>query len=130
VADYFQSFSVQVAIPKEKWDAVDAALKELDDKWNAEEPDWSLPTSVMEPEEGGIWIYSEDYYDHYGLVMLVQTILKAMDEDKPVLVPVGYTCSKPRLDGFGGGCHIIWRDREDYIDAEMEALRRIGEGGE
>ena len=65
-----------------------------------------------------LWIYGEEY----GNPDLVESVVKALQEhfkiDEPFYLSWAFTCSKMRLDEFGGGAMCVRRGKETlYIDA-------------
>jgi hypothetical protein len=60
-------------------------------------------------EKGMVWVRSEDSGDVEYTADLAQAFLKRFDLDRVVSFQWANTCSKPRLDAFGGGGVVISR---------------------
>ena len=76
---------------------------------------------------GALWIHSDDYGEPEHVVRFVLRCAEALD-----LVGVwgftwGLSCSRPRLDGFGGGAHVLDLGRREtvaWIDCSNFVLER------
>jgi len=75
----------------------------------------------------GLWIYTDESINTEHAAIFTQAVLKTFD--LPYLVPIlaAHTCSKPRLDAFGGHACVVtkdyihWHSLEEFIDEEIEA---------
>lgn len=73
-------------------------------------------------EADGIWFYHDESIDVENLAMLVQALLDELEIDAPFVFSWSYTCSKPRLDEFGGGACALKRGEEPFwVDARTLA---------
>ena len=63
----------------------------------------------VDPESGpgALWIYSDDSGDPDHVIRFVLLCAEALDLHGVWAFTWALTCSKPRLDAFGGGPHII-----------------------
>jgi len=71
-----------------------------------------------------VWLYAEEYGDPDQVGSFVQEFLKTFRPDQEFTITWAYTCSKPRVGGFGGGAAIITADAFVCYDA-MAAVREI-----
>lgn len=61
---------------------------------------------------GNLWIYSEESGNTDHVIVFLSSWLKANGKRGDFIkFEWGYSCSKPRLDGFGGGAAIITAHR-------------------
>ncbi len=67
-------------------------------------------------KDGTVWVGSEDLGDVDYTADLVQAFLKRFDLDLVVSFEWANTCSKPRLDAFGGGAVVISRRNADWFN--------------
>ena len=123
MANNYAQFSEEMDIPADKVEAVDAFFDQYDkdiddgqfDFFGGVETEWDkgLPNG-----KHAIWIHADENYMEEELFYVVKGLLKAIDspEATPFIVNVAYTCSKPRIGEFSGGCYAIWRDKEYYVD--------------
>jgi hypothetical protein len=70
---------------------------------------------VHDDKEGTVWVASEDSGDVDYTADLVQAFLRRFDLDRVVSFEWANTCSKPRLDAFGGGAVVISRRNADWF---------------
>ena len=64
---------------------------------------------TYDAEGGTVWVRSEESGDVEYAAELTQAFLRRFDLDRIVAFEWANTCSKPRLDGFGGGAVVISR---------------------
>lgn len=134
MADYYQQFAQTIGgiTPKEKeWitsylahidteteknpDALDAWIKERPIYKNIDEElemwphfEWLL--------EGKEWtLYSEDSANMDVVGFILKEFLKKFRPTDIIGIEWGYTCSKLRSDGFGGGAMVITSSRIKYL---------------
>jgi len=75
----------------------------------------------FEPDGNDIWIYGDEYGDPNLVAEVVKELLEHFKIDDPFYMGWALTCSKPRLDEFGGGAMCIRRGKEPlFIDAENQ----------
>ena len=158
MADYFTQFSFVIPVTPEQGDwvaQVHALATELighaedgEARENIEGPQDMVSAAlglaekrdgdpclqvVHDDKEGTVWVGSEDPGDVDYTAELVQAFLKRFDLDLVVSFEWANTCSKPRLDAFGGGAVVISRRNADWfststfaataVKAEAERLR-------
>jgi hypothetical protein len=78
-------------------------------------------------KEGTVWVRSEDSGDVDYTADLVQAFLRRFDLDRVISFQWANTCSKPRLDAFGGGAVVISRRNADwfYTSTFVETAAKI-----
>lgn len=88
--------------------------------------DYCIPEVEIAPD--GVWIYNQqENFDPYGAEILVRKLVEELDLSGVHVVSWAYTCTKPRIDHFGGsafavkkGCDTLWIDAGD--EARKQAL--------
>ena len=158
MADYFTQFSFVISVTPEQGDwvaQVHALATELighaedgEARENIEGPqdmvlaalglaekrDGDPCLQVMhDDKEGTVWVGSEDSGDVDYAADLAQAFLKRFDLDLVIGFEWANTCSRPRLDAFGGGAVVISRRNavwfhtsallQKAMKAETERLR-------
>jgi hypothetical protein len=120
MADNYAQFSEQMVIPEDKVHAVTEFLKEFETLCESDTVDWyggiDYTFPLKEGDKTTIWLHSDDNYMDEELMYLIKGLLTAIDSDQPFIVNVAYTCSKPRVGEFSGGCYAIWKDKDYYVD--------------
>jgi len=71
---------------------------------------------VHDNKEGTVWVGSEDSGDVDYTADLVQAFLRRFDLDRVISFQWANTCSRPRLDAFGGGALVISRRNADWLN--------------
>ena len=140
MADYYTQFSFDLELPDEQ--AIDFAMnlvamtdtlrwqsdedrktteldfpKELEDSLD----DWSFE---VDKDKSGVWIHS-DYGGVDAACQFVQYLLDRFGIEKPVTFEWANTCSKPRLDAFGGGAVIITATKIKAITTSEWVFRQV-----
>lgn len=70
-----------------------------------------------------LWVYAEEYGDVSPLAHLVQKFLRRFRPDESWSVTYASTCSKPRVDSFGGGAVFVTAD-EIKFDSSWDFVER------
>ena len=111
MADYFTHFSclLDVGTPERAARAIDflVDLREEDDQ--ADEPQFhGFDLSLQEgPESGVLWIHDDESSDVEAVIAFILRLAEELDLIGLWGFKHSNTCSRPRLDGFGGGAHVI-----------------------
>jgi hypothetical protein len=61
----------------------------------------------VELEPDGVWIYGEESFDVDQAACLAQMLVDELEIDEPFAFSWAYSCSKMRLDEFGGGACLV-----------------------
>jgi hypothetical protein len=78
--------------------------------------------------DAALWIRDDgENIDVDHVAILVQALLDELQIDAPFIFSWAYTCSKPRIDEFGGGACVvrrgkdpIWCDARDMAETQLE----------
>jgi hypothetical protein len=110
-------FSFPVEKQKQAEKIVEAVNKSLE-----EDEDEGYVGYKADFEEDGLWIRHDESITPVHVVQLIQALLDGLEIDEPFVFSWSYTCSKPRIDEFGGGACALKRGKEPYwIDALSHA---------
>lgn len=72
----------------------------------------------VEIEKDGVWFYGEEFLEAENVVEIAQALLDELKIDEPFTFSWADTCSKMRIDEFGGGaCSIKRGEAPFYVDA-------------
>ncbi|MCA0422961.1 MAG: hypothetical protein LCH61_06500 [Proteobacteria bacterium] len=133
MADYFTHFSciLDVGSPEK---AI-AALELLDrlhlEEEEADDPEFSGFTLSLQDGPGSsiLWFHDDDGQgDIEGVIRFVLRLAEEIDLTGLWGFEVAYTCSRPRLDAFGGGAHVIdlgerksigWTSTHEWLEAAL-----------
>ena len=111
MADYFTHFSclLDVACPEKAQRAIDFFVELRDEDDQSDEPQFhGFDLSLQDgPKSSVLWIRD----DESGNVEAVTAFILRLAEELDLSGLWGFehsnTCSRPRLDAFGGGAHVI-----------------------
>lgn len=87
-------------------------------------------------EDGSLWFYSLGNPNIELLVNAIQAVMAEHDSKCSVGFEWGYTCSKLRTDGFGGGAVFITKDSQDWLSTQgwlaskRDTFKKENEGAE
>jgi hypothetical protein len=80
-------------------------------------------------DTSGIWFYNEECFDPEVMKVIAEKMVETLKLNEPFIVSWAYTCSKPEIDGFGGGAFVKEFGYEIYaVDARciVEQAKQIG----
>ena len=111
MADYFTHFSclLDVGTPDKAARALALfqSLREADQ--DAEDPEVAGFDLVRQdaPEDSTLWIHDDEQGDVEAVIRFVLRLAEDLDLTGLWGFQYGLTCSRPRLDAFGGGAHVL-----------------------
>ena len=136
MADYFTHFSclLDVGTPENAARALDLYNRLSEDGASEEPPSEGFLLSIQ-PEHGGsqLWMRDDVTGDPERLIHFVKHCAAEFGLKGRWGFQYANTCSKPRLDGFGGGAHVLdlatretvnWIYTDGWLDQTIS-----GEGG-
>ena len=132
MADYFTHFSclLDVGSPDKATHAL-TLFKELRAAdQDADDPEVAGFTLARQdaPEGSTIWIHDDDHGDVEAVIRFVLRLAKELDLTGLWGFQYALTCSRPRLDAFGGGAHVIdlgarksigWTSSQEWLAAAL-----------
>ena len=100
MADYYTQFSFMLETTKEQREFL---VKYFEDRVEEDEEDDDAYAALdcLTAEDDGLWIHNDERLPG-ALLEGIQTLLAQFPNLKPVAFEAAETCSKPRLDSFGG----------------------------
>lgn len=70
-----------------------------------------------EIDSTGVWVSSEDFNPE-AAAEFTKDIVETLELEKSIIASWAYTCSKLRIDNFGGGAFLVRKGRPtEFIDA-------------
>ena len=112
MADYFTHFScvLDVGSPEKAIAALDLLTRLHLDEEGSDDPAYSgFAMSQQDgPESSILWFHDDDGQgDADGVIRFVLRLAEALDLTGLWGFDYAHTCSRPRLEAFGGGAHVI-----------------------
>ena len=117
--NYCQSSS-KLWLSPEQIEPARTIIKQIEDDIDNED-DAFLEVDIT-IETDGIWFYAEESINPDQVARFAQALLDGLEIDKPFIFSWAYTCSKPRLDEFGGGACKVRRNREPFFCDASETV--------
>jgi hypothetical protein len=77
---------------------------------------WGFDTEIN-PKEKTLWCFGEEYVNVQHLGAFLNHFLRVFRENDTITFTYSYTCSKLRLEEFGGGCVVITADDLRILDS-------------
>ena len=133
MADYFTHFScvLDVGSPEKATAALGLLARLHLDEEGADDPEYAgfAMTQQDGPGSSILWFHDDDGQgDIEGVIRFVLRLAEELDLTGLWGFEVAYTCSRPRLDAFGGGAHVIdlgarksigWTSTHEWLEAAL-----------
>lgn len=111
MADYFTHFSslIDIGTPEKAARAIDVFVTLRDEDDQLDEPQFhGFDLSRQDgPESSVLWIRDDESGDVEAVIAFVLRLAEDLDLAGLWGFEHSTTCSRPRLDAFGGGAHVI-----------------------
>lgn len=135
MADYYTHFSclLDVGTPEIAACAVDLYLRLQEEDQDRDNPEWGGfdVSQVDDPGSSRLWIHSEDGGDVENVVAFVLRCAEELDLSGMWGFVWSNSCSRPRIDAFGGGAvaldlgarkSIGWLDATHWLNAALQGI--------
>ena len=133
MADYFTHFScvLDVGTPNKATAALELLNRLHLEEEDADDPEFSGFALLLQDGPGSsvLWFHDDDGQgDAEGVIRFVLRLAADLDLSGLWGFEVAYTCSRPRLDAFGGGAHVIdlgarrsigWISTHEWLNAAL-----------
>ena len=132
MADYFTHFScvLDPGDPENALRAMDILARLRAEDEEADEPQFGGFDVVLQdgPDSSALWIHDDDQGDVEGVIAFVLRLAEELDLTGLWGFDYALTCSRPRLDAFGGGAHVIdlgerksigWTSTQEWLAAAL-----------
>ena len=125
MANNYQESSSYLTLPEDKLDAAMEIVEKEMKKIEEDENGYGYCGVSAEMIDNGIWFYGEETINVDELEQIAREVIEQLEIDEPFYASWSYTCSKPRVDEFGGGAFAIVRGKPTvWIDAMSEVKNR------
>lgn len=135
MADYFTQFSgvLDVGAPDKAAAALDLFLRLREADEASDDPEFSgfalsLPDG---PGSSVLWFHDDGQGDVEGVIRFVLRLAEDIDLTGLWGFDYAHTCSRPRLEAFGGGAHVIdlgarksvgWISTHEWLTAALNGV--------
>lgn len=111
MADYFTQFScvMDVETPAKAIAALDLFLRLREEDEALDDPEFSGFALSLQDGPGStvLWFHDDGQGDVEGVIRFVLRLAEDLDLTGLWGFDYAHTCSRPRLEAFGGGAHVI-----------------------
>jgi len=131
MADNYCESSSLINIPKDKMDEAAKIVERIENELGKNGEEWVGFAAEM--VENGVWIYSDETINPERAEALVRELVEELDLPGVYVCSWSYTCSKPRIDEFGGGAFAVKKGKDTiWVDAATRArgLANLVQSGE
>lgn len=134
MADHYIESSSFLNIPREKLEIarniVNRVVRELKD---SEEGYCGCSAEIegaVGPASSGVWFHGVESTNVEHVEMIARALIEELEIDEPFFCSWAFTCSKPRIDEFGGGAFVMKRGYQTYwCDARNHVEQQLEDGG-
>lgn len=122
MADYYTQYSAEIAKLTDaeiKW--LEARLKDIEDARADDDglDDDGDDLGQVELQDRTLWFYGRESGDPRAIAEFVQGFLKQFRPNGSFSMGHTFSCSRPRLDGFGGGAVFVTAESIKHVDSDM-----------
>ncbi|MDO8931784.1 MAG: hypothetical protein Q7U97_05260 [Rhodocyclaceae bacterium] len=111
MADYFTHFScvLDAGTPEKAAQAVELFLRLREEDQDSDDPQVAGFDLTLQdgPDSSVLWIHDGEYGDVESVIAFVLRLAEEIDLTGLWGFDFANTCSRPRLEAFGGGAHVI-----------------------
>ncbi len=134
MANNYQESSSFLEVPEEKLPEAQEIITRIVEELEAGEEEYCGCSAEVQGLEGrqscGVWFYGVESINVEHVAVIARALIEQLELDAPFICAWAYTCSKLRIDEFGGGAFVIKRGYETYwCDARIHVERQLESGG-
>ena len=120
MANNYTQFSAFLQVPADKMDLARIVIERETGRLYEDDDDGYCGTKA-ELESGGVWFHEEESGTPEHVEMIARALVEELKIEEPFVCSWAYTCSKPRIDEFGGGAFLVRRGKPTlWCDAERQ----------
>ena len=109
-------------VPEDKIEKVQAIIDRVVDEMENDENGDGYCGCQAELEKTGVWFHGDESINVEHAEIIARALVEELELDGKFTCSWAYTCSKPRIDEFGGGAFCIERGKDTrWVDAVNEA---------
>lgn len=106
MANNYIQFSAFLPVPTEKRDQARAIVEREIEKLQADDDEGYCGTNTRIESEG-VWFHEDESGTPEHVEKIGRSLIEQLQIAEPFVCTWAYTCSKPRIDEFGGGAFLI-----------------------
>ncbi len=126
MADNYTQFSAFLQVPADKMDLARVIIDRETERLQ-EDDEYGYCDNLACMDRDGVWFHTEESGNPEQVEIVARALVEELKIDEPFICSWAYTCSKPRIDEFGGGALLVRRGKPTiWCDAERK-VRSIDE---
>lgn len=121
MANNYTESSSLIRIPAEKIAKAQEIVDRVREELTTEDDSFGCDVEILAGE--GVWISHDESINIENAEVLVRALVEELELDGVFVCSYAHTCSKPRIDAFGGGAFAVQNGRDTiWVDAVEMAL--------
>jgi len=130
MANNYCELSSWMDIPREKQDKARKIIERVTKELEEDESGFGecmVDVEVQVDEHrSGVWFHNDESANPEHVAEIARALVEELEIDEPFYCSWAYTCSKPRIDEFGGGAFAVKRGQDTFwIDARQAVEEHI-----
>ena len=136
MATNYQKSSSFLTVPKEKLPEAQEIITRVVGELEDGEDEYCGCSAEVEGLVGnqscGVWFHGKESINVGHVAMIARELIECLELDDPFFCSWSLTCSKPRIDEFGGGAFVIkrgyatyWCDALTHVEQQLESDRLV-----
>jgi hypothetical protein len=116
MANNYQESSSFLEIPEDKVNRAQAIIDQVVKQMQEDDEDiadFGIGCQMV-IEKSGVWFHGEENCNVESVAAITKELVEQLEIDEPFYCSWSYTCSKPRIDEFGGGAFVVQRGKDTY----------------
>lgn len=120
MANNYTQFSAFLQVPADQLDLAQVIIDRETERLY-EDDDEGYCGVKADMERDGVWFHEEESGTPTHCESIARALVEELHLDEPFVCSWAYTCSKPRIDEFGGGAFLVRRGKPTiWCDAEQQ----------
>ena len=109
-------------VPEDKLEKAQVIIDRVEAEMENDENGDGYCGCQAELEKTGVWFHGDESINVEHAEIIARALVEELELDGKFTCSWAYTCSKPRIDEFGGGAFCIERGKDTrWVDAASEA---------
>ena len=122
MANNYCESSTLIEIPKDKVNKAKVILTRVNEELELSD-DEGYVGYIASFENNDIWIRHDESINPEHVEVLVKALVEELELPGTIVCSWSYTCSKPRIDEFGGGAFAVQKGKPTrWVDARETAI--------
>lgn len=122
MANNYCKLSSMLHLPEDKLEAARVIVARVMNEIENGDEDEDILVSIL-PD--GVWFHTHESANPEQVETIAKALVEELGIEEPFYCSWAYTCSKPRIDEFGGGAFVVKRGMETHWVDAMSAVHEF-----